>query len=266
MNHGVYAGLAAVIGLTGAAWLSGAPGWTIAVCTTSIVGAGLWAQLVEGSSMLLRPFGYYGSLLGAIVGALLVASLGGPAMAILAALAIVAPWVQAIGRLRCLVQGCCHGRPTRTAAGLRIHNPRSRVCRLAELVDVPIHATQLYSILGNIVLGVLLARLWTLRAPLSLVAGLYLVLGSLLRFVEEGYRGEPQTPALAGLPIYQWLSVLGAVAGAVVMALPAAPAIVPAAPPGPWVVTAAIAFGTVCWFAMGVDFPESNRRFARLSD
>jgi hypothetical protein len=28
---------------------------------------------------------------------------------------------------------------------------------------------------------------------------------------------------------------------------------------------AAMMFGIVCWFALGVDFPDSNRRFARLT-
>jgi hypothetical protein len=34
---------------------------------------------------------------------------------------------------------------------------------------------------------------------------MYLILSGVLRFMEEAYRGEPQTRRLAGLPIYQWL-------------------------------------------------------------
>ena len=34
------------------------------VCRAVLVGAGVWAQLVEGSPALLRPFGYYGGVVG----------------------------------------------------------------------------------------------------------------------------------------------------------------------------------------------------------
>ena len=43
----------------------------------------------------------------------------------------------------------------------------------------------------------------------------------------------------------------------------------PAAPPvselSAWPLLYAVPFGLLVWFAMGVDFPESNRRFSRLA-
>jgi hypothetical protein len=32
-----------------------------------------------------------------------------------------------------------------------------------------------------------------------------------------------------------------------------------------WPLVYAVPFGLLVWFAMGVDFPESNRRFSRLA-
>jgi prolipoprotein diacylglyceryltransferase len=187
-------------------------------------------------------------------------------MLLLAALALAIPWAQAIGRLRCLVQGCCHGSEAPEALGIVYLREKSRVLTLGNLGRVPLHPTPLYSILANVVIGSLLLRLWSLGASLSIVVGSYLILTGVSRFVEESYRGEPQTPIVGGLRIYQWLAIVSFVSGAIVTTLPAA------AEPrwSPWldvsVPVTALLFGACAGFAMGVDFPGSARRFARLAD
>jgi len=136
---------------------------------------------------------------------------------------------------------------------------------LAGLKGTRIYPTQLYSILGNIVIAAVLWWLWTIGAALTLVAGMYLVLAGLVRFIEEGYRGEPLTKIVAGLHIYQWFAVGTVIAGLFVMTLdsPGAPPITATA----WLpaLGMGLVFFVVCVFAMGVDFPESQRRFSRLS-
>jgi hypothetical protein len=134
---------------------------------------------------------------------------------------------------------------------------------LSELGGLPLHPTPVYSILWNVVIAVVLGRLWFLEVPLSLIGGLYLILTGLGRFVEEVYRGEPQTRSYGGLRFYQWIAALTVAAGAVVTCFPAGSS------GGPvsfdtTVVGAATALGVFTWFALGVDFPGSNRRFARL--
>jgi prolipoprotein diacylglyceryltransferase len=169
-----------------------------------------------------------------------------------------------MGRLRCLVQGCCHGRPATPNIGIRYVHLRSRVCRLADLKGVPLHPTPLYSILWNILIAMVATRLWVVHAPLGLVGGLYLILTGIGRFCEEGYRGEPQTPVLAGLRLYQWIAIATVVGGAAITTLePVTPA---PAPHFSWLVIGiAAVFGTVSMLLLGVDAPESNRRFARLT-
>jgi protein-S-isoprenylcysteine O-methyltransferase Ste14 len=267
ISHGVYPGAAAAIGIAGMGALGGpaALGGAVFVVASALVGAALWAQWVEGSPRLLRPFGYYGSVIGAMLGAAVLVAAGRPGALVLASSAVVAPWVQAIGRLRCLVQGCCHGRAVDPRLGIRVVNEHSRVVALGGLAGQPIHATQLYSIAGNVVIGVLLLRLWWVAAPIWFIGGAYLVLAGFARFAEEAYRGEPQTIVKAGLPIYQYLAIASVLTGVGLTMLGGPPAPAPSSLADPTLVAAAALVGLVYWFAMGVDFPESNRRFARLS-
>ncbi len=266
INHALYPGIGAWIGMLGAGWLSGDLAGCGLVAAAALVGAGLWAQWVEGSPLLLRPFGFYGAILGGGAVLLLLSLRAPQGVQTAAAVATVAPWIQAIGRLRCLVQGCCHGRATAAARlGIRVREPHSRVCKIARLVDVPIHPTQLYSILANSALGAILARLWLLGAPAAFIGGLYLVLNGMARLMEEAYRGEPQTMTAAGLPLYQWLAIASVLIGMLLMVLPSSPVVPPAGQPSLGLILVAAATGLTCAFAMGVDFPEANRKFARLS-
>jgi amino acid permease len=97
------------------------------------------------------------------------------------------------------------------------------------------------------------------------IGGGYLILSGIVRFMEEGYRGEPQTRQIAALPIYQWLSILSLLAGMLVMLI--------TAPPAPMLRSTSlgtasilgVVFFFVCWFAYGIDFPNSKARYSRLS-
>jgi prolipoprotein diacylglyceryltransferase/protein-S-isoprenylcysteine O-methyltransferase Ste14 len=261
INHGFYAGAAAFVQVVAVLAALG-PGreWKVLVTAAAgLLGAGAWAQWVEGSSLLRRPFGFYGGLIGVGVACLFFEE----RWTLLAAHCLAAPWMQAIGRLRCLVNGCCHGAPAPEELGIQVTHVRSRVTHLAELAGVPIHATQLYSILGNLVLGLLLARLWVSGCPLSLICGIFAIGNGASRFVEEAYRGEPQTLRIFGLRLYQWIAAGTVVIGAAVTSL--------SSPPTPTLkfslegMVLGVAFACLAAAALGVDFPESNRPLARLT-
>ncbi|WP_303191200.1 prolipoprotein diacylglyceryl transferase family protein [uncultured Akkermansia sp.] len=278
INHAVYVFLAAFFGYVLSTALAGeAYGGAVAVVALcSLAGAGLWAQIVEGSSRLLRPFGYYGSVLGGLAGVALAAVLqplmspGEPfnGWVLFGAMAVSSPWVQAIGRLRCLVQGCCHGHPVspeHASWGIVHENPASRVCRLTEWRGIPLHPTPLYSIGFNLLSGWILVRLWYGGMPAGLLIGLYFMLSGLSRFVEEAYRGEPQTLRHAGLSDYQWLSVGFAGLAFVFWNIPSSMIPVPAPE---WHVSSllpGVLLGLLYAFCMSTDFPDSNKRFARLT-
>lgn len=313
INHGIYAGLAAAVGvlITGALVGPRLLGAVVLIALASLLGAAIWGQIVVGSKTLLRPFGYFGSVLGiglalAIMwaigwphaGASNVASvgdlvgvghlgnasrlgsagvsadgidsvdtsrgLGATGLALLAAAAAVAaPWVQAIGRLRCLVQGCCHGAPSGTTPGIVYQHPKSRVCFVSGLLGVRVHATPLYSIVANVAIGLILARLWRIEAPANLITGAYLLLSGIARFVEESRRGESTTPVVGGLRLYQWFAVVVALGGAALTCVASAP-VEPAAGVSPSLLITALAIGLVHFIAMGVDVPGGTVRFSRL--
>lgn len=263
--HGLWAALATGSGTALVMLLLGPQAaWPVALATLGgTLGAALWAQWIEGSPALLRPYGFYGGLLGTIAGCAFAPRFGVPLWSILAAFGVAGPWVQAFGRLRCLVQGCCHGAPCGPVVGIRYTHARSRVVRLSPFAGQPVHPTPLYSMIANAFAALVLARLWAVGMPAPFVAGMFLVLNGLARFVEEAYRGETQTPVSQGLRLYQWIALAAIVTGAGLTTVSSA------APTGTWhpwwgALGLGAALGAVVGAAMGVDFPGSNRRFSRL--
>jgi prolipoprotein diacylglyceryltransferase len=229
------------------------------------VGAGVWAQWLEGSSRLLRPFGWYGGVIGALVGTASAALAGVPLLPLMASYACAAPFIQIFGRFRCLVNGCCHGGPAPARLGIRYTHRRSRVTQIASLVNQPLHPTPLYSMAGNLLIGVGLLRLRALGAADALLLGLYLILSGIARFVEESYRAEPQTRTVAGLHVYQWLAVMQLLAGVVTTTLTGTPRPAGFVAPTSLLGAGAVAMALLWGVALGVDIPRSNRRFSRLA-
>ncbi len=109
----------------------------------------------------------------------------------------------------------------------------------------------------------MLLRLWTLHGPLPFIVGTYFVLVGLGRFVEEHFRGEPQTAIFAGLRLYQWLAIAFVVGGALITTIPGPPAAPLTMPSAAHLVVLA-AFSLLVYAAYGVDFPSTNTRFSRL--
>lgn len=266
LSHGLFIGLAVALTFPIGIWLGGPDllWWIFGAALVGAIAAALWAQLIEGSPQLLRPFGYFGGMIGVIVTVVVAVFAGVDAWRFLAASCVLLAFGQGLGRLRCLVNGCCHGRPAPASIGITYVHPMPRPTRLASLGGVPIHPTQLYALLWLVVVGIVLTRLWMLEAPLSFIAGLYFVLVGLGRFVEEHYRGEPQTAVIAGFRLYQWLTLVFVVGGAALTTLPssAAPAPVPIGWPAIAVSLLAAVIGTA---SFGMDVPKSNRRFSRLA-
>jgi protein-S-isoprenylcysteine O-methyltransferase Ste14 len=266
INHSLYAGLAGLVGIALASLFinDGIILITITFCT--LVGGAAWGWWIEGSSLLLRPFGYYGALIGGLVGVLLCQLFFHFSIAnSLVVFALASPATQGIGRLRCLVQGCCHGKISESGNGIVYRNEHSRVCRISGLKGKIIHNTPLYSIISNFVIGLILWRLWYGDADAMLIVGLYFILSGAARFVEEQYRGEAQTKTIYGLPIYQWLAIVSIIFGAVVSTLPSDASLKISTD---WnaqkLLAVAVAF-IMSAFAMGMDFPKSKAPFSQLT-
>lgn len=235
-----------------------------AIGIAGFVGAALWAQFIEGSPMLLRPYGYYGSVIGIAITASCIAYFSSLNIFTLMAVAsLAAPVIQCIGRLRCLVQGCCHGKPTTAVKGIHFCHPKSRVNKIAGWKGKNLYPTQLYSIGSNFIIAFLLLRLASLNVPASFITGMYLILNGLSRFVEEYFRGEPQTPYWLGMRVYQWLALISLVAGIVLTCIPSQP-LAPVFFDWPILLQAAL-FGIIITAAYGVDLPNGKVRFSKLT-
>ena len=265
INHGIYVGAGAFLGLLimGTLLDNSYVLPLIIVSLSTLIMAGLWAQFIESSSGLLRPFGYYGGVIGVVLGSFIVYLLGYDIWLVLGAFAVAGPLIQAAGRLRCLVQGCCHGSEASDVIGIRYIHPRSRVCKLAKLTGIPVHPTPLYSIIWNVFTGIIIARLCSLNAAPPILAGLYLIMNGLGRFIEESYRGEPQTPVIGKLRLYQLLAIASVISGAILTTINTN-SVMPDINYNWSSVFMALGVGLITWFLMGVDFPNSNKRFSRL--
>lgn len=266
INHGFYVGFGSFLGIFISGWLVGPLyAWAILAFSISvIIFSALWAQLIEGSEKLKRPFGYYGALIGILFASLVVWFMRVNVWVIIGVLSVVMPWVQAIGRLRCLVNGCCHGDKTSNdAIGIRYFHFRSRVCGVSNLKGELLHPTQLYAIIWLVFVGCILLKLWFSDFSYPFIFGVYLILTGLGRFVEEAYRGEVQTIVWKGLRLYQWAAILTVLIGMIMSSINVELVLIETQMS--WeIFLSSMLGGLITFFAMGVDFPNSNARFSRL--
>jgi membrane-associated phospholipid phosphatase/protein-S-isoprenylcysteine O-methyltransferase Ste14 len=265
ISHAKYAGWAGFIGAFFISYLTNEPVIVFFIGLCSMIGAGLWAQIVESSAKISRPFGYFGCILGgALATTILCLFFDLDFCLMFAASAVAVPWAQGVGRFRCWVQGCCHGKLTTEQTGICYHHPRSRVLVNSNMGHLPLHNTQLYSVISSFVIGFILTSLWFNDANMPTITGLYFILTGLSRFVEEHYRGEPQTPIYFGLRLYQFLAIgfvlLGMTITCFTYNIPK-----PIFQQPEMALVAAFSFGFLAAFMMGMDFPYSKKRYSRLA-
>lgn len=267
INHGLYAGFATFLGAELAYQLSEGRfiPEILLLSGAAFVCAGLWGQLLEGSERLKRPFGYFGFIVGVALTLPMLWGWGSDLWYLSTALSVGGLFAQGIARLRCLVNGCCHGQLSSPAVGIKVQHPQSRVTKISDLHNQPIHATQIYSLVWLVLSGIVTLYLWSQQVPFSLIVGLYFILSGLGRFVEEAYRGEVQTNIVRGLRSYQWMSIVFVLIGIVLTCFPTQAT--PGWPSLQWnvqLLSASFGFALLVIFLFGVDFPVSNRRFSRL--
>ena len=104
-----------------------------------------------------------------------------------------------IGRLGCLLNGCCYGKPSDAPWAIVFTNPAS-----SALLNLPLHPAQAYEAAGNLLI---FACLWAVRKrnmPEGTLFFLMILLYSALRFMLEHFRAD--TLMLAGMD-FAWTRV-----------------------------------------------------------
>ena len=120
---------------------------------------------------------------------------------------------QAFGRVGCLLNGCCYGKPCELPWAITFHNPLSPA--YIEAGPVPLQPTQVYSAVGLLCLTGLLLVAYRKKRWHGEVFCLYLVGYGALRFGLEFFRANTSGFSVAGFTAGQCVSLAAATAGAV---------------------------------------------------
>jgi len=169
---------------------------------------------------------FYGGLIGAVLAVIIYVNLKGlPVWKTGDALTPSIPLGYFFGRIGCLMTGCCFGKPCSLAWAIRFPNQSPAWDRqhhegLVGQFDssLPVHPTQIYDSLLNLVLYLGLAWLYRRKKFDGEVFGVYLVCYALTRSFVESFRGDyPADHIHAGLTSAQVLSIVIVLSGVVVL-------------------------------------------------
>ena len=113
-----------------------------------------------------------------------------------------------VGRVGCLMAGCCWGRQTTLPWGDHLHRPVRRTRNVGTPLGVPLHPTQLYEAGAELlILGLLLATERKGRPFPGRTFWGYMLLYAVSRFAIEFFRGDPRG-AVLGVSTSQFISLV----------------------------------------------------------
>jgi phosphatidylglycerol:prolipoprotein diacylglycerol transferase len=197
----------------------------IVLVFAGIIGARLLYVLLNASFYLAHPLDAFKVWEGGLVfyGGFLTAAAAGvvyarrhkvPVAKLADCLAPALALGQGIGRWGCFLAGCCYGKPTTLPWSVTFNDAAS----LAPL-NVPLHPTQLYEALGNLVIAWFLFTRLVKKpdAPQGQVFWLYVLCYGLLRFAVEIVRGDDRGPMFADLYPSQLLSIVAVLVSASIL-------------------------------------------------
>lgn len=183
----------------------------IVACIGGLLGARLLYILLNLREYLSYPlsllslregFSFVGGVAGGVVaGIFFVRRKKQPVWVLADMAAVCVPLSYAIGRVGCLLRGCCYG--------VESHLPWALECGPGPILR---HPTQVYASLGGLLLfGILFAQRNHKRFP-GFLAAQFVLLYSVLRFIVEIFREG--SPFLWGLHLTQVFTVFSAVTSA----------------------------------------------------
>jgi phosphatidylglycerol:prolipoprotein diacylglycerol transferase len=177
-------------------------------------------SLIERPAETLRAveFTSWGGFIAIAVGLVLYAVVSGRSLLLLIDAAVLAGTLtHAVGRVGCLTFGCCFGRPSDSPLAIRYDNPLAKAARVGGLRGIPIHPVPLYEAVFNLGLFILLNAVALAGSREGVPAALYLVIYGSGRFLLEFLRYNLPDERIGPLARSQWLSLVQAGAGAVLL-------------------------------------------------
>ncbi len=158
---------------------------------------------------LVRAGGvFYGGLLGALVTALVLVRRYN--FRIWTTADLFAPGIalgHVIGRLGCLLAGCCYGKPTDLPWGITFTNPEA-AANVGTPLGIPLHPTQLYDAGAELLILILLLVTERRGRPFEgRTFWLYMLLYGISRFIIEFFRGDDRG-VMMGVSTSQFVSLI----------------------------------------------------------
>jgi phosphatidylglycerol:prolipoprotein diacylglycerol transferase len=189
------------------------------IIVSALVGAKLLLLVVDFREFTTRPGDliglarsggvFYGGLIAAVVVALIY--LRRHRMPLWTTTDVFAPGIalgHGVGRMGCLLAGCCFGRPTDVPWAITFTNPAA-AANVGTPLGVPLHPTQIYDALAELAILVFLL-VWERRGrPFpGRTFWSYLLLYAISRFVIEFYRGDSRGVVFGSVSTSQFVSLL----------------------------------------------------------
>jgi phosphatidylglycerol:prolipoprotein diacylglycerol transferase len=151
---------------------------------------------------------FYGGLIGALITAIVLVRRYN--FRIWTTADLFAPGIalgHVIGRLGCLMAGCCYGRPTDLPWGITFTNPDA-AANVGTPLGIPLHPTQLYDAGAELlILVLLLVTERRGRAFEGRTFWLYMLLYGISRFIIEFFRGDDRG-VMMGVSTSQFVSLV----------------------------------------------------------
>lgn len=142
-----------------------------------------------------------------------------PVMDVLDATLTATALGMAVGRIGCLMSGCCYGKPTDLWWGITFSAPMAASISGTPLGEA-LHPTQILQSLDGFLLFAFLYWLYPRRRFAGQSVALYFMIEGVSRFLIEFLRGDERGQA-AGLATSQWIGIGMVVVGAAVWMLAA---------------------------------------------
>ncbi|MCR5785449.1 MAG: prolipoprotein diacylglyceryl transferase [Eubacterium sp.] len=172
-------------------------------------------QVIEDPTVLLNfadGWVVYGGIIGGIIGGWLCCKVHKADF--IRYFDLVIPSValaQGFGRIGCFLAGCCYGRECSGPFCVTFHTSNYAPN------DVPLVPTQLISSACDFILFFILIILASKVKKKGLVAGVYLLLYSIGRFVLEFFRGDIERGSVGVLSTSQFIGIFMALAGVIII-------------------------------------------------